>query len=191
MTASRLRSIGWAALVIMAVVGFAALTFRVNAVKSEVRLAERQIVSLQNQNAMLETEFQTRASQRQLANWNDVEFGYRAPDAQQFLEGERQLARFGTPRAPGAPEPIRVANAEVEEGDSTSSAAGALVAMVSPLTGKAIAAEVHDVAVGHSGSGRTAMSAISSQIAAGGLDPEKLGERARRIVLTSAQEATE
>lgn len=189
MTASRLRSVGWAALVIVAIVGFVALSFRVNAVKSEVRLAERQIIALENQNAMLETEFQTRASQRQLADWNDVEFGYRAPDARQFLEGERQLAKFGTPRAPGAPEPIRVANAEEIDDGSSGSAAGALVAMVSPLTGKAIAAEMQGSAA--SGSGRTAMSAISSQIAAGGIDAEKLGKRARRIVLSSAQEVAE
>jgi hypothetical protein len=112
---SRLRKIGWAMVLITCTALYGALHLRVNAVKSEVRLAERQIVALQEEKVLLETEFQTRANQRQLATWNDVEFGYAAPKPGQFLEGERQLAQFGSPRAPGAPEPIMVASAVQEE----------------------------------------------------------------------------
>lgn len=134
---ARMRSIGWAMVMAMCVTLFVALTFQVNSVKSQVRLAERHIVSLEREKMMLETEFETRASQQQLANWNTVEFGYRAPRADQFLENERQLADLGTPRAVGAPAPIRVAVADVageaEEG---------FPSMVSPLTGKAFAAEI-------------------------------------------------
>jgi len=134
---SRMRKIGWAAVLVVCTALYLALHLRVNAVKSEVLQAERNIVSLQQQKVMLETEFETRANQQQLAAWNAVEFGYKAPTAGQFLEGERQLAQFGTPRAKGAPEPIRVANApapaEQDEG---------FAAMVSPLGGKAIAAEM-------------------------------------------------
>lgn len=109
---SRLRQIGWAVVLGCCLVLFLALTFQVNAVKSEVRLIERKIIALQRQKLMLETEFQTRASQRQLAEWNAVEFGYVAPRADQYLESERQLARLGTPRGIGTPDPIRVARAE-------------------------------------------------------------------------------
>lgn len=112
---SRLRRIGWAMVLITCTALYGALHLRVNAVKSEVRLAERQIVALQEEKVLLETEFQTRANQRQLATWNDVEFGYSAPKPGQFLEGERQLAQFGSPRVPGAPEPIMVASAAPEE----------------------------------------------------------------------------
>jgi hypothetical protein len=112
---SRLRKIGWAMVLITCTALYGALHLRVNAVKSEVRLAERQIVALQEEKVLLETEFQTRANQRQLATWNEVEFGYSAPNAGQFLEGERQLAQFGSPRVPGAPEPIMVASAAPEE----------------------------------------------------------------------------
>ena len=56
-----------------------------------------------------ETEFETRASQQQLSNWNAVEFGYSAPRADQYLESERQLAALGTPRGVDAPSPVRVA----------------------------------------------------------------------------------
>ena len=75
-TGSRLRQIGWAVALSICVTGFVALTFRVNAVKSEVRLAEREIIALEREKLLLETEFQTRANQQQLANWNRVEFGY-------------------------------------------------------------------------------------------------------------------
>lgn len=135
MTRDRLHSIGWAFMLTVCFALTLALTFRVNAVKSEVRLAEREIVRLKQHKLFLETEFLTRANQQQLRNLNEVEFGYEAPTAAQYIEGERQLASFSRPRAPGAPEPIRVATApQAEE--------GGLPAMVSPLTGIAIAAEV-------------------------------------------------
>ncbi|MGI8943554.1 MAG: hypothetical protein ACR2FJ_04845 [Qipengyuania sp.] len=112
---SRLRQIGWAIVLAVCLALFLALTFKVNAVKSEVRLAERKIVALQKEKLMLEVEFQTRASQRQLAAWNAVEFGYESPRAHQYLETERQLAMLGTGRAIDAPAPIRVARAEPVE----------------------------------------------------------------------------
>ena len=84
----------------------------------------------------LETEFEARSNQQQLKALNDVEFGYEAPKAEQYIEGERQLVALGMERAPGAPAPIRVASAA--DGDEQ----GAFPAMVSPLTGKAVAAEV-------------------------------------------------
>jgi len=103
-------------------------------VRSEVIRSERQIVALEQQKLLLETEFQTRSNQLQLEEWNRVDFGYTAPTAAQFLENERQLASFGSPRAPGAPEPIRVA--------STSGEAPAYPKLVSPLTGKPIDEEL-------------------------------------------------
>ena len=144
---SRLRQIGWAVVLSVCLAGFVVLTFRVNAVKSQVRLAERQIVSLEREKLMLETEFETRVNQQQLANWNRVEFGYQAPRADQFLDNERELAALGLPRALGAPEPIRVARAPaVEE--------GGFPAMVSPITGQpATAAAPTDDASGEGGRG--------------------------------------
>ncbi|MGH6785960.1 MAG: hypothetical protein ACREBO_03945 [Novosphingobium sp.] len=134
LTRDRIRSVGWAAILLVFLAATAALTFRVNAVKSEVQLAERRIVDLKREKLFLETEFLTRANQQQLRNLNDVEFGYTAPTSRQYLESERQLAALGKPRAADAPAPIRVARAEVP-------AEGGFPAMVSPLTGKALAAE--------------------------------------------------
>lgn len=129
---SRLRQIGWAAALLACFGLFLGLSFRVHAVKSEVQLAEREIIALKSETLELETEFQARASQRQLADWNAVEFGYQAPRADQYLEGERQLASLGSPRGPNAPSPIRVARAEIPaEGAEQRQ-------MVSPLTGKPV-----------------------------------------------------
>lgn len=106
---SRIRHIGWALVLAICLALLLALTFKVNAVKSDVRLAERRIIAAQQTKLMLETEFETRASQRQLSDWNAVEFGYSAPRADQYLESERQLAVLGTPRGIDAPDPVRVA----------------------------------------------------------------------------------
>lgn len=131
LTRDRLNAIGWLGALALAALVTAVLMLRVNAVKSQVRLAERQIVAVKRDKLFLETEFETRANQRQLAELNAVEFGYRAPSAGQYLEGERQLAMLGKARDPGAPAPIRVARADRGEDQ-----AGLISAMVSPLTGQ-------------------------------------------------------
>jgi hypothetical protein len=130
-----MRSIGWAAMLLTCFTFTVVLTFKVNAVKSEVRLAERQILAVKQDKLLLETEFETRANQQQLRSLNQVEFGYQAPAAGQYLEGERQLADLGKARGADAPSPIRVAKADAPSGPA------ALPEMVNPLTGKAMAAE--------------------------------------------------
>jgi hypothetical protein len=131
MSSNQARSWGWAAVLMVCAALVIILSFKVHAVKSEVLLAERQLIALQRETLLLETEFQTRASQNQLSEWNTVEFGYGAPRAAQFLEGERQLASLGQRPGPDAPSPIRLARA-----DSTDSIAAAAAApMRSPLSG--------------------------------------------------------
>lgn len=132
---SRLRHVGWAAALGCALAVFLALTFHVNAIKSDVRLAERKIIALQQAKLMLETEFQTRASQRQLSKWNALEFGYTAPRADQYLQNERQLASLGSPRGLNAPEPIRVARADPVAPE------GMFAGWVSPVTGQSLSDE--------------------------------------------------
>ncbi|OYW45514.1 MAG: hypothetical protein B7Z08_09595 [Sphingomonadales bacterium 32-68-7] len=129
-TSSRIRRIGWFAALAVCTALYLLLHLRVMAVHGEVVRAERSIVRLEQEKILLETEFETRASLLQLAAWNRVDFGYSAPTAAQFLDHHRDLAEFGSPRAPGAPEPIRVARAD---GD-----APAYPKLVSPLTGRPI-----------------------------------------------------
>ena len=129
---SRLRQIRWAAILAGCVALFAVLSFNVHAVKSEVMLAERDIISLERELLVLETEFETRASQRQLAEWNAVELGYTPPRADQYFDDNRELASLGAPRGVDAPAPIRVARNDLgveSEGQRE---------MVSPLSGKPV-----------------------------------------------------
>ncbi len=127
---SRIRRIGWIAALATCSALYLMLHLKVHSVMSDVIRAERQIVALEQHKLLLETEFETRSNQLQLAAWNRVDFGYTAPSAAQFLENERQLASFGGPRAKGAPEPIRVAGAGGGE-DSP-----AFPELISPLTGE-------------------------------------------------------
>lgn len=132
-SANRLRSAGWLVLLGLCVALVLVLAFRVNALRSQIHHAEARIVALKQDKMYLETEFETRANQQQLKIWNDVEFGYAAPNASQYLEGERQLAALSMPTTAGAPEPIRVASV-----DDSVIASAAFPAMVSPLSGKAL-----------------------------------------------------
>jgi hypothetical protein len=112
LSAQRLRSIGWLALLAVCGALVMILSFRVNALRSQVHRAEGQIVALKQQKMYLETEFETRANQQQLKAWNDLEFGYVAPVAGQYLENERQLAVLSKPAEPDQPAPIRVATVD-------------------------------------------------------------------------------
>jgi len=131
-TGSRIRQMGWAAVLAACIALFALLSFQVQTVRSEVLLAEREIIALERDVLMLETEFQTRASQRQLAEWNAIELGYKAPRADQYLESNRQLASLGQDASPTAPAPIRVARAELSAADAGPKD------MVSPITGEPV-----------------------------------------------------
>jgi hypothetical protein len=135
---SRFKQFGWLAVLAICLGLFIALSFQTHSVKTEVLLAERKIIALERETGMLETEFQTRASQRQLSDWNAVEFGYRAPRADQYLENERHLASLGSPVRVDAPPPIRVARnvpSGLEEAGENDLAE---IAMVSPITGKPV-----------------------------------------------------
>ncbi len=111
-SANRFRSIGWIALLLVCAALVMVLAFRVNALRSQVHRTEQQIVALRKEKLYLETEVETRANQQQLKLWNDVEFGYVAPTAGQYLSNERQLAAFAKPDGPDSPTPIRVASAD-------------------------------------------------------------------------------
>lgn len=131
LAARSLRSIGWIAVLMVCLALVTVLAFAVNSLRSQVHQSELKIVALKQETMYLETEFETRANQQQLKAWNDVEFGYVAPVAGQYLETERQLAAFAKPAEPDAPAPVRMAS-----NDDAQAAAAMFPAMVSPLTGK-------------------------------------------------------
>ena len=130
------RRIGWFAALGTCLALYATLHIKVTAVHADVVRAERQIVSLEEQNMLLETEFLTRSNQVQLAAWNRVDFGFQAPTADQFIDSPRQLAQFGSPPAEGAPTPIRLAG--LRSGEDVPE----FPQIVSPLTGRPIEANL-------------------------------------------------
>ena len=136
-SANRFRSIGWIALLLICGALVMVLAFRVNALRSQVHRTEQQIVALRKEKLYLETEVETRANQQQLKLWNDVEFGYVAPSASQYLANERQLAAFSKPDGPDAPAPIRVASADDAVAAQAAFPDADLPSIVSSLTGEA------------------------------------------------------
>lgn len=93
----RLRAIGWIALIFLVLIALYPLSLSVATQRSDLGRLERKIVSTKAEIRYLETEFQTRASLSQLEAWNDLGYGYVAPTADQYLEGERALANLGDP----------------------------------------------------------------------------------------------
>src|SRR5579863_1958850 len=158
MTRDRVQSIGWFSLLAICTVLTGSLVLRVNAVKSQVQISQRQIIALTRENQFLETEYETRANQQQLSDINDLDFGYKAPDSGQYLENERQLAMLGKPRAVDAPAPIEVASNDgpavqdrgADTGTSSGTSAstnsgnnsGTLGSLVPQMISRAMAAEV-------------------------------------------------
>lgn len=138
MTGSRRRQIGWGAVLAVCITAFIVLSVTVHAVRNEVVLADREIIMLKKKKQRLETEYQARASQHQLAQWNAVDLGYQAPRADQYLDARTQLADLGLPARPDAPSPIRVARAQLASADGTPDAVPAKRDMVSPVSGQPI-----------------------------------------------------
>lgn len=146
---ARLRRIGWFAALAIFTALYGVLHFQVWTISSEVKMAERQIVNLEDENMLLETEFLTRSRQVQLAAWNRVDFGYTAPAADQFIENERGLSRFGGPRAENAPAPIRLA------GQISDEETPAFPKLVSPLTGRPVDVALVEPSEANASSGST------------------------------------
>lgn len=127
---ARIRRMGWFALLAICTALYGVLHFQVWSLASEVKKRERQIIALEEHNMLLETEYLTRSSQMQLAAWNRVDFGYSAPEADQFIDNKRQLARFGSHRDGEAPQPMTVASVSMDEERTP------FPRLVSPITGK-------------------------------------------------------
>lgn len=97
LVAKRLEGIGWLALVFVVAILLYPLSLSVATLRSDLARTDQQIVATKKQIRYLETEFRARANLRQLENWNKLEFGYAAPNATQYLDGERALANLGDP----------------------------------------------------------------------------------------------
>lgn len=104
----RLKTIGWIALIFIVAIALYPLSLSVATLRSDLTRTERDILRTRAEIRYLETEFATRASLAQLAMGNDLEYGYEAPSAAQYLDGERELANLGDATKP-LDQPVRVA----------------------------------------------------------------------------------
>ena len=117
MAARKLQGIGLVLLVLLFAMMLYPVSLKVAATRSELTRIEKQIDRTRDNIRYLESELAVRASMRQLEQWNAETFGYSAPNADQYLENERQLAGLDRlPRARG-----------------THDVAPVLMAMVSPV----------------------------------------------------------
>ncbi|MEM1131890.1 MAG: colicin transporter [Pseudomonadota bacterium] len=98
LAANRLKNLGWLALVLIVAISLYPLSLSVASVRSDLSRTEAKIVAAKARLRYLETEFATRASMRQLELWNAVDYGYAAPEAAQYISGERELANLSKGR---------------------------------------------------------------------------------------------
>jgi hypothetical protein len=90
----RLQNIGWLALVFLVAILLYPLSLNVAAVHSDLVSVDGKIRDTKREISFLQAELRTRASMRQLEEWNNVLYGYKPPSAEQFIEGESALANL-------------------------------------------------------------------------------------------------
>ncbi|ETI65541.1 hypothetical protein C100_01420 [Sphingobium sp. C100] len=90
----RLQSLIWVILVALGALGAYMVSLKVATERNELMRVHSQIAATKADIRYLETEFSARASMRQLESWNQHDFFYATPTAQQYLGGERALAQL-------------------------------------------------------------------------------------------------
>ena len=90
----RLQSLIWILLVALGALGAYLVSLKVATERNELMRVQAQIARARADIRYLETEFSARASMRQLERWNQEDFMYATPTAQQYLAGERALAHL-------------------------------------------------------------------------------------------------
>ncbi|WP_420145247.1 colicin transporter [Sphingobium sp.] len=90
----RLQSLIWVILVALGALGAYMVSLKVATERNQLMAVRAQIARAKADIRYLETEFSARASMRQLERWNQDDFMYATPTAQQYLGGERALAHL-------------------------------------------------------------------------------------------------
>ncbi len=90
----RLQSLIWIILVALGALGAYLVSLKVATERNDLMRVQMQIARARSDIRYLETEFSARANMRQLERWNQEDFLYATPTAQQYLAGERALAHL-------------------------------------------------------------------------------------------------
>jgi hypothetical protein len=118
------REVGWVAAVAGTALGCYMVSLKVASERASLEQVENRIVLAQRDIRVLQTEIGTRGRLEQLESWNVKVLALSAPQAQQFLEGEFQLATLAAPKKtidPGAPVVLAAAPAPASQGSATTS----------------------------------------------------------------------
>lgn len=91
------REVGWVAAVAGTALGCYMVSLKVASERAALEQVENRIVLAQRDIRVLQTEIGTRGRLEQLESWNVKVLALSAPQAQQFLEGEFQLATLAAP----------------------------------------------------------------------------------------------
>ena len=147
LAAKRLEGIGWLMLVCLVAILLYPLSLSVASLRSDLARTDQKIVSVKREIRYLETEFSARANLRQLEEWNKLEYGYVAPKAAQYLEGERALASLG-----GEPmqAPVKIAVVNAMDEVQPAGIIGSVIATASAQTPLAEVKETADIEVSES-----------------------------------------
>ncbi len=92
------REVGWVAAVAGTALGCYMVSLKVASERAALEQVENRIVLAQRDIRVLQTEIGTRGRLEQLESWNVKVLALSAPQAQQFLEGEFQLATLAAPK---------------------------------------------------------------------------------------------
>lgn len=109
----KFRSVGWVATVAAAALACYLISYRVAAERDALESVERDIAHAREDILALNTEFATRSRMSQLEVWNSRAFVLSAPEPEQVLEGEVELASLfdrNAPAAPGRPALVSVSH---------------------------------------------------------------------------------
>jgi hypothetical protein len=108
----KLQNVGWLTFVFAIAILLYPLSLNVAAVRSDLERIDRKVMDTKREISFLEAELATRANVAQLDEWNELLYGYQAPTAAQFLDGERALAQIGGVGADATPVLVSVSDAD-------------------------------------------------------------------------------
>jgi hypothetical protein len=103
MITQRFRPIGWVVGIAVAIMLLYVIQLQVANERGKLNEVDTQIAMLRKDIRRLNTEFNTRASMRQLERWNsaDDQLALAAPQARQFVSGEDRISEIGAERFEG------------------------------------------------------------------------------------------
>lgn len=103
MITQRFRPIGWVVGIAVAIMLLYVIQLQVANERGKLNAVDQEIAMLRKDIRRLNTEFNTRASMRQLERWNsnDLQLALAAPQARQFLKGEDHISELGDERFNG------------------------------------------------------------------------------------------